>query len=160
MGNATAYPKTAQLLEHGIHRTPHMQQYRQIKLPRQFQLRHKEIVLTLRIDIRHIKIKTNFPHRHSRPLLQALAQSQQIGRRRLHHIERVDTISRMTSCVLSSHLARLRKPACRNSRDDDTPHPGGLRRSMHRIPVGIEFSRIQMTVGINQHVKKGKTGSG
>jgi hypothetical protein len=43
------------------------------------------------------------------------------------------------------------------SRDDDPPHPGLARPRDHRLAVGVELSRVQMAVCVNQQISNSKS---
>ena len=48
----------------------------------------------------------------------------------------------------------------RNRRHHDARDPAGQCRRMYRVPVGLEFNRVEVAMSVDQHRKKGKSGAG
>src|SRR5574343_1310640 len=78
MGNTAAYAYLTQALQHTILRATHMQDDRQIVTASQLELRQQQGLLSLRVQIRHIKIQPALPHGHRLSPREILLQQQQV----------------------------------------------------------------------------------
>jgi hypothetical protein len=64
VGNAARHRHLAQRLEHAVHRAAHMQQHRQIKAPRQAQLRAQQRLLVVGVEFGNEVVEPDFAHCH------------------------------------------------------------------------------------------------
>ena len=64
-----------------------------------------------------------------------------------------------TAGIAGDHGFDRWKGVDRYGRHDDARNAGGQRRRMHCIAIRRKLGRIEMTVGVDQHRMKGKSGA-
>jgi len=151
MRDTAAWTVIAQLLEHRVLRTAHMQQYGQIKIARQFKLLDVKPLHPRAVQSLDIEIQANLPHRNG-------AASFKPG---AHGIERIILlridIHRMNAkrwrhiMVCRSQAVERRKIRGCNRRYDKNMHARIAGVLHHNIAVFFKLARIQMDMRVDQH---------
>ena len=160
MGDTAGNLDSPQVLQDLIDCPPDVQQHRQFELTGEFQLLDKIELLARRVAVGHVEVEADLADGHRLLALQPVAQHGQVGFLRLRHIERMDAVGRDTARVTFDAGFDLAEAVDRNRRHDNARYPSRERRRMHRVTIGIEFGRVEVTVGVDQHPTNGKSGAG
>ena len=152
MGNSTAQPDLAQLLQHLIHGAAGVQQYRQVEFARQLELRDKETFLLRNLMIFNEKIQSNLANCDGFTLAQDIAQAHQVFRCRLVCEQGMNAVGWLAigkSLAQMAHALEIGAFYRRNDDAADTDPLGGLQQ----FGLGMtEFRGIEVAVGVYEHL--------
>ena len=151
MGDAAAHRDTAQALQQGIGRAPHMQDHRQTNLLGQSQLGQIEALLLGAVQSRHEVVQPDLADGHQPWVAtlraQRLAQPLQVGLGGMLDIQRVDA-QRIDRVVGLRQLAHHIEVGHLHRRQHQPRHARSTGALNHRRTVRIELGRVEVAVGV------------
>ena len=157
MRDPSADRRLLQLFENRINGSAYMQDDRQVGGSCDFELRVEIAYLQLRRDFCLKKVETDFTHRNRRVRTGRLA-SQPVSQRFQivflcgSDVLGMNAICRKTTDITLAAIANGSKVPGVDGRNQKTVDAAPVCGFIHRIAIRLELGRIQMTVGVEQHI--------